>query len=436
MKQKLILSAVLLCSNNLFAESYDLQGILSLAKMNNKEIKLAEFELKNATENKNEALSNALPKIDLDFGYNRNFLENAFYVSFPDSNGNTSTQKFKTSFDNQFSAAATLNQTIYSFGKVGNAIVAASYYKKLTKNQFDFQTQNVITNVKRAFYQTLLLRKVFEVAKDSEQSAKENYENIKVKYESDVVSEFELLQSEVRWQNSIPETIKAEKNYKLSANNLKSFVGLSVTEELDLKGDFELFPAMPEKLDFESILENRNDFNSLIWEKKVYEKALSIQFANHLPSIDGNLTYSYQAGSDDFKLENDSKNFFAGISLKVPVYSGGLTNSQVQKAKIEVGKVETRILMLTDQIKIQLSNSYLKLSEAQKRISASSKSVSTAKRAFEIAESRTKNGFSTQLELKDSRIFLDQAKLNYYSAIYDYLDAYFEWELITGKTEL
>jgi hypothetical protein len=34
--------------------------------------------------------------------------------------------------------------------------------------------------------------------------------------------------------------------------------------------------------------------------------------------------------------------------------------------------------------------------------------------------------------LKDSRVVLDGAKVGYYSAIFEYLAAYFEWERATG----
>jgi hypothetical protein len=32
------------------------------------------------------------------------------------------------------------------------------------------------------------------------------------------------------------------------------------------------------------------------------------------------------------------------------------------------------------------------------------------------------------LELKEARVAYDQAQLNGYAAVYDYLDAYFDWE--------
>jgi outer membrane protein TolC len=73
------------------------------------------------------------------------------------------------------------------------------------------------------------------------------------------------------------------------------------------------------------------------------------------------------------------------------------------------------------------------MDEALSEIAAAERNINSAQRAFEIAESRVANGLSTQLELKDSRIFLDQARITRLTAIYAFLDAYFDWELLTGN---
>ena len=58
--------------------------------------------------------------------------------------------------------------------------------------------------------------------------------------------------------------------------------------------------------------------------------------------------------------------------------------------------------------------------------------MNTAEKAFRIAEVSARNGLATQLELKDARVVLDQAQVNYYSSIYQYLDAYFDWQNAIG----
>ncbi len=428
-----LIALIIVALNNLNASEYDLDSIIKLAEEKNKDMQLARSELKTASALKLEAVSNALPTVEVNAGYNRNFRENIFYFEAPDpQTGEIRTQSFKTSFRNEYSLNAVLSQTIFSFD-VGTAIQAANYYNKFTNYQFDTQRQTVIAEVKKAFYQVLLAKKVLEVAKDSETSAKENFENISLRYEAGAASEFDKLQAEVRWQNSIPNTIRARRNYDVALNNLKSLVEIPIMEEITLDGSIESYPPMPPETNFQDVIEQRPDYAALQWEKKLQEKNVQVQYGNFLPSLKGNLTYTYTAASDEFKLERDNDNIILGISLNVPIFTGGFNIAQVRKARAEVEKVNTRIAKADDNIQIQLQNIRLRLNEANQRIMAARKSVNVAERTFALARSQAESGIITQVELKENRVALDQAQVNYYTAIYDYLEAYFDWERATGN---
>lgn len=100
----------------------------------------------------------------------------------------------------------------------------------------------------------------------------------------------------------------------------------------------------------------------------------------------------------------------------------------MQKAKVELEKSKINIDKNKDNISNEITNIFLLLDEAESRIQS-------AKGTLKSAEASADNGIITQLELKDARIFNDQANLNYYKAAYDYLDAYFDWEKATGRVE-
>lgn len=417
------------------ARELTIDSALRLALKNNKNIQIARSDLEFSEARVDEAWSTALPKINIDMGYNRNFKDNFFYINASDSSGQTVTTKLDFTFKDQFAANATLTQTIYSFGKVGNALDIAYRFKDFSDLQFESSKQAILTDVKKAYYFALLTKEVLSVAEDSEQSAKENYENIKVRNEGGVASEFELLQAEVRWQNAIPSTIEARKNFELATNNLKSLLSLPIEESIELVWDKSSYPARPEKTTADEIFKTRPSYQALVLEQYMLQKNVKIEFANHLPDLSGSLAYTYSASSDRFQIENQNDNIVLGVSLNIPIYSGGFTNAQVQKARIEVDKVKKRLELNQDNIRIELNNIDLRMNEALSKIEAAEKNVKSARRAFEIAESRVANGLSTQLELKDSRIFLDQAQITRLTAIYSYLEAYFDWELLTGKVE-
>ena len=410
-----------------------LESFLSLVKRNSKDLKLAKKELDMAKVYKKEALATALPSLIIDANYKRNLKDIFLFIDFPDfETGEMTNQKFKINYKNEYGLSAVLSQTIFSF-KVGTALKAAKQYKKITDFVYKAADKAVITIAKKAFYQTLLLEKLWEVTKASQQNAHENYLNVKKKYDNGQVSQFKLLQAEVRWENIIPETIKARRNFELAINSLKNLAGIPIDREISLTGDLEHYPPLPAKVQLDFVLNNRPDYNALLWEERLRGTAVKSESAERYPSLNLNFIYNFSSLSDHFKFERQNKSYILGLNLSFPLYTGGYREAQIRKAKIELDKSRIKIEQQRDKIDNQVRNIYLRLEEAQKRILSGKKSLQTAKKAFEIAQISADNGLATQLELKDIRVLYDQATLNCYASVCDYLSAYFDWEQATGK---
>ncbi|NOX89635.1 MAG: TolC family protein, partial [Calditrichaeota bacterium] len=401
-KIKWILLFCLLGAFTLQAKTYTLESFIDLVKKNSDDLKLAAKDLEMAKAQKREAWATALPKISAQGNYRRNLLENYLYVDFPVEGGGTVRQKFKISKTNEYSVNAVLLQPIFSF-KIGTALTAAKQYERMSQFIFQASDREILTFAKKGFYQALLLKKVWQLKKDAEQNAKDNYENVKKKFENGLASEFQLYQAEVRWQNAIPETQQARKNYELLMYNLKTLAGIDPEEDVDLQGNLETYPPMPKPVSFEETLKGRPDFMARLWEQKLRKTGLKAAIGDFFPTVDGTFAYTFSAQSDLWKLENRNNNFLLGLKVSVPIFLGGYNWAQVQKAKIELDKSKIRLDKAKKQIVTELHSIYLRLDEAKERISAARKALQTADKAFNIAEVSVKNGLITQLELKDAR---------------------------------
>ena len=450
MKNKfLIIASLILLVQVSFAQKHDINDFIELVKKNNKDILIAAKDLEIAEAQDAMARSGAYPYISASAGYSRNLKEAYMFFDASDlfgsvpaseddgSAGDEMTQassapsKFKINYKNEFSAGAVINQQIFNWS-VFNAIKAAEEYEKLTDHVFDATQKAIINGSKKAFYQTLLLKEIWSVNKESEKNAEENYLDLKKKFKVGLISEFDLLQAEVRWKNYIPELTKSERNYKLAINSLKTLAGLKYNEEFEIEGELKIIEEKPNKVEMADVLSNRSDYSAMVWERKLRESNVKYEWAGHMPSLSASLAYQYSALSDEFKFERENNYLIAGLSLQIPIFSGGLTSAKVQQAQIEVDQTNLKISKFENEIFTEINNLELKLTEAEKRISSAESTYKTAKKAFEIAEITFENGLATQLQLKDARLGYDQAKLNYYAAVYEHLEAYFDWELAVG----
>ena len=327
-----------------------------------------------------------------------------------------------------------LDQVIFS-PAVGYGIRGARQYRELTEFLYEASYQAIITQAKRLFYQAVLFQKVYEVRVAAEENARENYENMRFKFESGLVSEFALLQADVRWKNSIPDTSKARRDYDLALNNLKTMAGLPVLEPVSLRLSLEAYPELPDTIDVEAALARRPDYNTLVMEENLRETSVKAHRSAYYPTLYGSLVGAYSAQSDEWRLEQKNTVWSGSLRLSIPIFMGGATRARVRQAAIDLEKTQLRIDKARDDIYKELANIYLWLKESRERIDSAEATLSSAERAFRIAEATSRSGLATQLELKDARLDLDEARLNRYLAIYDYMVAQFEWERATGTVE-
>ena len=433
MKSKLVILLILVFSVKISSQTYDINSFLELVKKNNKDIQIALKDLDIAETQDAQARSNAYPQISAKAGYNRNLKDAYLFVDFGSLMGESTgaPQKFKINYKNEFSAQAVISQQVFNFS-VFNAIKAAEQYQKLTDYIFDATLQGIINGSKKAFYQTLLLKKVLDVNNEASKNAEENYSNMKKKFDSGLASEFELLQAEVRYQNYLPLVSQSERNYNLALNSLKLLAGLKPQENFEIAGELEKIDEKPQMMELNEVLAKRPDYNALLWEKNLRETNVDVEFSGHLPSLYASLAYQYSSQSDYFKFERENNYIIAGLTLNIPIFTGWNTSAKVQKAKIEAEQSDLKLSKTENEIYIQIKNLDLKLKEAENRILSAETTFKIAKKAFDIAKISSENGLATQLELKDASVGYDQAQLNYFAAIYEYLEAYFDWELAVG----
>ena len=419
-----------------------LDDFLEKVEANSKDLKLIAKELDMAEANKKQAYSTALPKIFSQGGYTRNINPYYSYMDFdmdlsiiPDMPPIEFPEKIKATYDNKFEFNTRLEQTLFST-QVGNAITAAKQYEKMTEKIYASGHLQIIVGSKKIFYQSLLLKKIYEVNKKSEENAHANYEMTKTKFETGTVSELHLYQAEVNWRNNIPEVTKAKKNYQLALNNIKEMAGIKLDKKIELLGDFKNHPAVPEVPQLKDVLKLRPDYNALKWQSQLLNTNISAQKSGYFPSLSGNITHAYSSMSDKFMMERENNVLMVGVTLNIPIWTGGYTGAQVQKARVNYDKSQIELKKNEDAISKELKNIELKLKEAEGRIASAKTTLKTAEKGYSIAQTSAKNGLATQLELKDARLLYNQAELGYYVAVFDFLLAYFDYELAIGHTEI
>lgn len=417
-----------------FGAEITIDDYIKLVEKNSKQLLQAAKDIEIADATEKTVRAQAYPAIGAELGYTRNLtdIEQTMPVAV-DGSGGFIYKDIDVNTDNEFSFGLSLNQQIFNM-KVFNAIKASREFKLMSSYIYDIQNQTVITLAKKVYYQNVLLEKLLDVKIEVEENSRENYLNIKKKFENGLVSQFELLRSEVDWKMKIPETTQARKNLDLAKINLKNLAGIQLDDEVLLISDINDYPAIPEIVPISDILKERPDYKSLVREMSLREINIKAAMSDHYPTVSGNIMYGVSTGSDDFSLDSDKTTITQiGIKVSLPIYSGGALSAQDRKAKSEFEQTEIKLDQLTENIMSEINSIYLTLRETNERIESASATMETAQQAYEIAQTSFDSGMATQLDLKDASLSLELAKINHISAIYEYLAASFDWDMAIGK---
>ncbi|OQY32901.1 MAG: hypothetical protein B6241_09580 [Spirochaetaceae bacterium 4572_59] len=424
---------------SLGAQDLDLSSYLELVEKNSKDLYSADIDQKIATAQEKLARSQTRPMISASAGYTRNFLDitmpAAAYVT-----PNTGTPGMydinyvdvPANRNNDFEYSVGAQQLLFDM-KIFRALEASARYKDLTGTIYEANRQGILTAAKRVYYQTILLKEVYQVKKETEQNAYDTYLDIQKKYDNELASELDVLQAEVNWQINIPETTTAARNRDLALNNLKHLAGIDLDNKVSLTGSLTFIPVSPEDEELGTIMSARPDYQAIQGQIALQEINVSATRAEFYPTLSASFGYGWKTSSDDFELKDGTDGMTAGLTLTIPIFYGGSRFAKMDDARLDLEKSRVSLLKKQDDIRTEIINLQLLLDEASSRIVSAETTLKTAKKAYSIMEVSSRNGMATQLDMKDARLNLSSALLNFYAASYDYLDAYFQWQQATGE---
>jgi outer membrane protein TolC len=98
------------------------------------------------------------------------------------------------------------------------------------------------------------------------------------------------------------------------------------------------------------------------------------------------------------------------LGLQIPIFTGGRIGGEEDVARANLSEAELRLQQIHELAEVDARNAATQLEASDAAWQASAGTVEQAARAYQIAELRYREGLSTQTELLDSRIQLQQAQ--------------------------
>ncbi|WP_069131094.1 TolC family protein [Rhodohalobacter halophilus] len=364
--------------------------------------------------------------------------------------------------ENQFEFGLSVTQAIYN-GAAFSAIKAARQFRELNEDQVQADRQQVVNEVKNSFYSALLAKEQVEVLRTSVERLRKTVEETRRSVEAGVLSKYDRVSAEVELVNLETNLIEAENQAELAAKNLALQLGISTKKSVKLRGSLEYDDSLqPDVSDseiaYEIALQQRPDIRqtaSLLELRKIEGDVTRSRFlptlnafANfaYIGSVPNNRTSISPVEGQEFSFTSSDRSFFddsywneavsVGLRMNWSIFNGFQTKMQVQQNKIDVRQAEIDREMQQNAVYLEIDQTLKNLETALQRIRSQERNLEQAEMNYEFALKRLQEGAGTSLQERQASSLLDQSKLNYLSAVYDYLTALSQYEKSIGKPVL
>jgi outer membrane protein TolC len=292
----------------------------------------------------------------------------------------------------------------------------------------------VLFDVTQAYYDAALAERLVAIAEATLAQSQATLRQAQDAFNAGVQPEFELLRARVNRDTQQPVLIRRRAVRDVAMLRLRQMLDLPASTRLQLAdtlSDAQLPPprAFAERVDYVearlgsvddpdnafapgAAIPARTAVNQAATNVRSAQATLDAARAERLPSFSlessyGRVAYSVFPALGDFRT-----NWTVGASLNVPILTGGRIAANAAAAEAQVDAARLQLQQTQELADLDSRQALAELVAARAAWEATAGTIEQADRAYQIAGVRYRNGVSTQLELSDSQLALEQAQAN------------------------
>jgi len=290
--------------------------------------------------------------------------------------------------------------------------------------------QDVVFQTIGGYYNILNLEKLVLVKEENLKWNQKNYEIIKEKSRLGAGTMADVYAQQVKLGTAELELLKAKNDYENEKSNYLFYLGVDVLENYTFKdqdidkvldSDFKLQNKI--SLEFNKLivqaLENRPDYQSAVFKLNASQDNLSIARGSYYPSLSNSMSFGLR-GETPGDMWN-TKQYTAGISLRIPIFQGWSIDNRVEYAKIDAKNSEITLSDLEREIKKSIQKSYRDLQTSEKRLEVSQSNVEAARENLKIEEEKYSLGSTTLLNVLIANADYINAQTSFINSQFEYL---------------
>lgn len=405
------------------AMSLTVEKAVEIGLENSKSLKTSRFKVDAADAKAGETGTLGLPSLKLQGSYTRlsdvppSAFENPFNPALPPI-------EIAPAIMNNYGVKATLQQPLFTGGKISGAEDAAEYSAEAARQDFQKDRADVIYNIKAAYWNLYRANEFRKVVDENVQQVQSHLTDAENLMKQGMITSNDVLKVQVQLSDAKVRQIDAKNNVHLAMIALNNTLGLPLATPIEIASSLQ--PADSNRSDIAMLVkkafDNRPDVMAMNARVKASEAGLSSARGGWWPQVYLVGNYNYLRPNqrifpavDQFKDTWD-----VTLSVSVDVWNWNQTGHQTAQAQAQLSQAETGLSLMKDGVTLEVTQNYLLMNQMKERIAVAEQGVEQAQESYRIMNERFKKGLVPNSELLDAEVALLQARLNKTQSLVDF----------------
>jgi outer membrane protein len=434
-RRPLALALALLCLP-LAAHAEDLLQSYELARASDPQFSAAESGREISREGAVQARAALLPQINGDVSYTRSRSESETGGTPFDAESDTNNRQL----------GINLNQMVYDHSRITRlrsqtALATAADFR------LEAAGDSLITRTSAAYFSVLIAIETLSAAEAQEAALKKQFDFASKRLEVGLAPITDVHEARAQYDSARANTIITRNALQDGYRALEEITGQDLRTLKALPQDF--LPELPSALDASGWVQAAIDSNPALkakeYELRSAESNVETARAGHYPTLylganygrtrsDGDQTSSLTGISDAFDSESRSRSI--GLTLSVPIFSGGATQSQVRSALAQRDVTSDELEQQKRALVRNTRSAYETLVAGISEVEARKAAVFSARSAYEASQVGLEVGTRTVLDVLNNQQTLFNAEREYARSRYNFLQNRLQLEQAAGTLDI
>lgn len=329
-----------------------------------------------------------------------------------------------------------LSQPLFR-GEIWYQYDVSKFQSDSARAQYNLAQQQLILDVATAYFNVLRASDDLTATIAGEAAIQRQYEQAQERFDVGLIAITEVYESRATYDATKSLRIAAESNLDIAREQLSRLTGEYHEDLENLRQDFPL--NRPEPMDpteWESTaLEQNWSIQSAVYDVSASRSTLDIAKSGHYPTLDLNASYGgnkYSGSDSPQRLDGTAHVAQIGVTLNVPLYLGGGTQSRVRQQRSLVEVAEQSLETVRRDVRVNTRSLFRTVNTNLETTSALAQTIVSRRSALDATRAGYDVGTRNIVEVLDAEQAFYVALRDFANSRYDYVVNTLQLKLAAG----